>query len=182
MRFFVGLITGAFGVFVVAAIVIATGAIDMSARPGPGALERLVGEALVDRSTAKRAPKVKSPLGATPEVIAAGLRHYRSDCLVCHGAPAVKRGEIGDGLNPPPPDLAEADVQGSSDGELFFFVAKGIRMTGMPAFADGHNERELWEDVAFVRHLPALTDAERAELRSGREPGNEAHSAEGRRE
>ena len=121
------------GVFVAAAIVIATGAIDMSARPGPGALEpnrsaegrsssgplvrgleRLVGEALVDRSTARRAPKVKSPFVASPEVIAAGLRHYREDCLVCHGAKGVKRGEIGDGLNPPPPDLAEADVQASS--------------------------------------------------------------------
>jgi hypothetical protein len=88
----------------------------------------------------------------------------------------VKRGEIGDGLNPPPPDLAEADVQASSDSELFLFVARGIRMTGMPAFSNGHNEQELWEDVAFIRRLPALTDAERAELRSG---GHEARSAEG---
>ena len=96
MRLFAGLAAGVLGVFVAAAIVIATGAIDMSARPGPGALEpnrsaegrsssgplvrgleRLVGEALVDRSTARRAPKVKSPLGASQEVIAAGLRHYR---------------------------------------------------------------------------------------------------------
>jgi len=49
-------------------------------------------------------------------------------------------------------------------------------MTGMPAFSNGHNEQELWEDVAFIRHLPALTDPERAELRSG---GHEARSAEG---
>ena len=37
-------------------------------------------------------------------------------------------------------------------------------MTGMPAFAPTHTEDEIWKMVAFVRHLPNLTQEERSRL------------------
>jgi mono/diheme cytochrome c family protein len=39
-------------------------------------------------------------------------------------------------------------------------------MTGMPAFGPTHSDREIWEIVTLVRHLPDLTDEERRELAS----------------
>lgn len=164
MRFFAGMIFAL--LLVVAAVValVASGTIDMSAARPPGLLERIVGEALVDRSLARRAPRARNPLPQSPPVIAAGLEHYRRDCAGCHGTPGAAPGPLGRGLNPPPPDLGSADAQESSDGELFYIVSRGVRLTGMPAWGPSRPEREVWELVAFVRHLPRLTPAERQEL------------------
>ncbi len=78
--------------------------------------------------------------------------------MTCHGAPGVDASAIGEGLNPPAPDLTLPKVQGRTDGELFWLVQNGLRMTGMPAFGPTHPEEEIWKIVAFLRHLPELTD------------------------
>ncbi|HZZ85958.1 MAG TPA: cytochrome c [Anaeromyxobacteraceae bacterium] len=165
MRFFAGVTFTLLLLGVGAGALLASGAIDMSATRPPMLVERLAGEALLDRSLARRAPKVKNPLAPAPEVLAAGLELYRHDCLGCHGAPGVSPGPWGVGLNPPPTNLAAPGAQESTDGELFQIVARGVRMTGMPAWAPSHQERELWELVAFVRHLPQLTAAEKQALK-----------------
>jgi hypothetical protein len=65
------------------------------------------------------------------------------------------------------PDLAEPETQRRSDGELFFLVSGGVRLTGMPGFEKSLPERTRWELVAFLRALPKLGDAELQAL-SGR--------------
>ena len=77
-------------------------------------------------------------------------------CVSCHGAPGVDASEAGDGLNPPAPDLTLPRVQKRTDGELFWLVQNGIRMTGMPAFGTTHKDEEIWKIVAFVRRLPSF--------------------------
>jgi len=67
-------------------------------------------------------------------------------------------------MNPAPPDLSLPRTQKRSDGNLFWIIGQGIRMTGMPAFAPTHTEDEIWKMVAFVRHLPNLTQEERSRL------------------
>jgi mono/diheme cytochrome c family protein len=86
-------------------------------------------------------------------------------CVTCHGAPGVDASEAGEGLNPAAPDLSTGKVQKRSDGELFWLVQGGIRMTGMPAFGPTHNDEEIWKIVAFVRRLPALSPEEQQELK-----------------
>ncbi len=169
MRFLVGLVVGVLLPFVVFGVVVATGAFDMSATRPPGFAERLVGGALADRSTERRAPKRKNPIPLTPEVLKAGLGHYRENCVLCHGAPGVPAGEAAKGLNPPPPDLASADAQEASDGELYWVISRGVRMTGMPAWSPTHSDEEIWHLVAFVRHLRSLSDEERRALARGAE-------------
>ncbi len=161
MRFLVGLVLGILVPFLVLGVVIATGVFDMSALRPPGAVERLVGGALVDRSTERRAPKARNPLPLSAEVLRAGLHRYRDDCLGCHGAPGIPPADVGKGLNPPAPELSSADTQDASDGELFWVISRGVRMTGMPAWAATHPDREIWELVAFLRHLRALSPDER---------------------
>ncbi len=149
------------------------GCVDMSATVTPSALEEGLANFLVDRSVARRAPQGQNPVGDAPEVLARGLAEYREHCLVCHGAPGLKPSGIARGLNPEAPDLAAADAQESSDGELFQVISSGVRMSGMPAFSKSESPETLWKLVAFVRHLPKLTDAERealAERRGGRPP------------
>jgi mono/diheme cytochrome c family protein len=181
MKIVVGVILGLLLPIAALGIVLATGAFDMSATQPPGALERLVAGKLAGRSVERRAPKGKNPLVQSPEVLRAGLEHYRANCLVCHGAPGMPPGEAGKGLNPPPPDLASPDSQEASDGELYWTVSHGIRMTGMPAWLPTHSEKEIWQLVAFVRHLPLLSPEEKQTLRAGEEKEHHHGVEEGER-
>jgi len=65
---------------------------------------------------------------------------------------------INEGLFPPAPDLRQPRTQDLSDGEIFFIIKHGIRFTGMPGW--GGDDAENWKLVAFIRHLPALSQQE----------------------
>jgi mono/diheme cytochrome c family protein len=45
----------------------------------------------------------------------------------------------------------------------------------MPAFSPTHSPEEIWKIVAFVRHLPKLSDTEAATLKKGREEVEDHH-------
>ena len=92
-------------------------------------------------------------------LIADGLQLYHRHCLVCHGAPGVERAILGRGLNPDPPRLA-TEIREWGDQELFWIVAHGLKMAGMPAFQPGLTDREVWATVAFMRALPEITPRE----------------------
>ena len=124
---------------------------------------------------ARRAPKTANPAAASPDVLRTGLAHYRGMCVTCHGAPGVDPSEIGMGLNPPAPDLTVTKVQSRTDGELFWLVSHGIRMTGMPAFGPTHEDEEIWKIVAFLKHLPEIGPEEQKVLRAGGEEAEHHH-------
>ena len=50
-------------------------------------------------------------------------------------------------------------------------------MTGMPPFGDDMTSEELWQLVAAIRAMPALSEEERAALEIGREEYTEGHHA-----
>lgn len=58
------------------------------------------------------------------------------------------------------------DTQSLSDGELFWIIKNGVRLTGMPAWGKDtpDDDRQTWELVQFVRHLPKLTPEELGEM------------------
>ena len=168
MRFLLGIVTGLLLLGAAAIFAIGTGRIPIAATQPPSDLEQRLAKLALSRSLARRAPSTANPVKATPETIAKALTHYRSMCLTCHGAGTVDPSAIGEGLNPPAPDLSQPSVQKRTDGELFWLIQNGIRMTGMPAFGPTHKDEELWELVAFLRHLPELTTAEEAALEGSR--------------
>jgi hypothetical protein len=73
---------------------------------------------------------------------------------------------MGRNLHPRVPDLRLAATQGLGDGELFYIIENGVRLTGMPGFGDGSEEskRRSWHLVAFIRHLPQLSPDEKLEM------------------
>jgi mono/diheme cytochrome c family protein len=89
-------------------------------------------------------------------LIEKGFHEYEEMCVGCHGAPGVDPSEIGEGLNPEPPDLSE-EAEEMSPAELFWITKNGIKMTGMPAFGPTHSDEELWTIVAFLKRLPELS-------------------------
>jgi len=67
---------------------------------------------------------------------------------------------------PPAPDMRLPETQQMSDGELFYVIQNGIRLSGMPAWGGGssHDEEDSWKLVRFIRHLPQLTVEEKTEM------------------
>ncbi len=76
---------------------------------------------------------------------------------------------MGKRLYPRAPDMRGSSTQGLSDGELYYTIRNGIRLSGMPAWgaADaGDRDEESWELVWFIRHLPQLTAQEISEMQA----------------
>src|SRR5450631_44268 len=167
MKFLSGLIFGLAALLAGATALLWTGVFNTSATTAPGALEQKVARFALDRSIHRRAPRTGNPLKPDADVLRGGLAHYKAMCVSCHGAPGVDASEAGEGLNPAAPDLSAGRVQVRTDGELFWLVQGGIRMTGMPAFGPTHKDEEIWKIVAFVRRLPALSPEEQLELKAG---------------
>ena len=87
--------------------------------------------------------------------IASGAGLYAEMCSNCHLAPGMKRTEISRGLYPRAPELRRGSALTSA--EEFWVVKHGIKMTGMPAWGVTHDDELLWDVVAFLRKMPALT-------------------------
>jgi mono/diheme cytochrome c family protein len=148
------------------AATIAVGLFNTAATVAPSRLEKQLARWAVDRAADRRAPKKSNPFRSEPERLKEGFEHYRQMCVSCHGAPGVDPSAVGEGLNPPAPDLTLVRIQEKSDGELFWLIQNGIRMTGMPAFGPTHRDEQIWEIVAFLRHLPEITPEEEKALGS----------------
>ena len=171
--FVAGIVAGGLLAVAVPLVVLATGVVDMSAAAPPGALESAIAPWALDRSMARHAPRRDNPFKDAASALPSGMKHYQANCVICHGAPEVPGAELSLGLNPPVPPLYTKDTQSSTDGQLFWVIRNGIRMTGMPAFQQTRTDNEIWQIVAFVRHLPALTDQERKTLEAAvREEGD----------
>jgi mono/diheme cytochrome c family protein len=90
-----------------------------------------------------------------------GFLHYNETCRLCHGGPGLKPLEFTQGLYPKPPLFPSQEVQKElSDGEVYWIVKHGLKMTAMPAFGVTHTDEELWAIVAFLRRLPTLSPQE----------------------
>lgn len=126
----------------------------------------------MDRSVRHRAAGIKVPNLNDPAKIRAGLGHYKDDCVVCHGAPGVRMGEVGRALNPKPPKLTEAAGDWKNN-ELFWIIKNGVRMSGMPAWGVNDSDKDLWETTAFVRQLPKMTPAQYKALAAQKPEGRE---------
>ncbi len=116
-----------------------------------------------DRSVEMRARGIQVPqdLGDRKR-IAAGAGLYAEMCSGCHLAPGMEKTEIGEGLYPEAPELAqESDL---TPAEEFWTVKHGIKMTGMAAWGKTHNDTLIWDMVAFLQKLPSLSPQQYKEL------------------
>ena len=119
-----------------------------------------------DRSIAVRARRVRVPadLGDSAR-IASGAGLYDDMCSSCHLAPGMERTEISQGLYPPAPEL---DRRGDlTPAQSFWIIKHGMKMTGMAAWGRTHSDTLIWNMVAFLQRLPALSpDQYRALVKS----------------
>jgi mono/diheme cytochrome c family protein len=53
-------------------------------------------------------------------------------------------------MQPIPPRLWKSTAD-MSPSEVFWVIKNGIKMTGMPSWKKEHNDRDIWDIVAFVK-------------------------------
>lgn len=138
-----------------AGLFIASGVYDIGADDHHTALvTALIGE-LRDRSIEVRARAVAVPDLSGAAGIEAGARRYALECAACHLAPGVDRAQLRRGLYPHPPNLAQ---QLPPDPHRAFWVIKhGIKMSAMPAWGTTLEDPAVWELVAFLERMPAMS-------------------------
>jgi mono/diheme cytochrome c family protein len=141
-----------------------TGAGGFSTRSVPSALERVVATRARSIATPKAARDRKNPVANSPDALADARAHWADHCSVCHGNDGSGEVTIGKNLYPPAPDMREAGTQGLSDGELFYIIENGIRLSGMPGWGGSGEGEDSWKLVHFIRHLPNMTQAEIEEM------------------
>lgn len=131
----------------------------ISARGEPGPLETTLARTMRHLAVPKADRDRGNPVPFTPEVFASAKAHWADHCASCHGSDGSGDTALGRGLFPKAPDMRAAATQSLSDGELFYIIENGIRLTGMPAWGTGSPESaaETWELVHLVRALPRLT-------------------------
>lgn len=139
-----------------------------SARPEPGGLETFAALTIRNMAISRQARDLDNPVERSPEVIAGGREHFADHCASCHANDGSGNTTIGKGLYPRAPDMRLARTQDLSDGELFYIIENGVRLTGMPASGSGDpsSESASWHLVRFIRHLPELSEAELEEMAS----------------
>jgi mono/diheme cytochrome c family protein len=137
----------------------------MTARTTPSPMEitvaRRARSAMIPAADrARTAPEV-----ATAETIQSGMTHWADHCASCHANDGSGDTPMGRGLYPRAPDMRLATTQDLSDGELFYIIENGVKLTGMPAWGTGPDgEPASWHLVHFIRKLPGLTEADLAEM------------------
>lgn len=164
MKFLLGIVCGAIVTVLVGVLALPKiGVFDMTATGQPGLLDWWGGTNL-DSVLAKKAAKATVPASASADQ---GLAHYAAVCVHCHGAPETRREDWAGRMLPLPPNLWQPDTQEMSDGEIYYVIDKGIRMSGMPAFGPAHSKTELWNLVALVRGLDKVSKTLKEQLSPG---------------
>ena len=109
--------------------------------------------------------QLHNPITPSTENIRRGMAHFADHCATCHSNDGGGQTIYGKGLYPKPPDLRAAGTQNKSDGELYYTIANGVRLSGMPAFSEIHTTEKAWRLVLFIRHLPQITPEELDEMK-----------------
>jgi len=96
-----------------------------------------------------------NPLRASAENIHAGQLVFSNYCYACHGLDGQNTGvPFADAMSPPVPKLNSPEVQAYTDGQIKWIIENGIFPSGMPASKGILRDEEMWQIVAYIRHLP----------------------------
>jgi len=121
------------------------------------------GAVLSQNPTNPAAAALKNPVAPTPESLAAGKQAYDTNCAACHGnmgQGAVKAGVvisiIAEQGGKQAPDLTDDQWDyGSTDGEMYTVIKKGIPPTMMAGWDGRISDTETWNIVNYIRALAA---------------------------
>jgi predicted CXXCH cytochrome family protein len=121
----------------------------------PSQAEAVLARSVRDLAIPRHQKHLLNPFKADDSAIQQGHELFLNRCAVCHGFDGSAKTEVGLNLYPKAPDLRRPTTQDLTDGELHYIIENGVRLTGMPALGEVHQQSsdDSWKLVAFVRSL-----------------------------
>ena len=135
-----------------------SGMIPANADAKPGRLELWMAGTSLDATLDRYAPKEQNPVALTDQNLIEGVRLFAENCAVCHGSAkgANSPSPIAKGEYPRPPHLATDGVEDDPEGDSFWKIKHGIRLTGMPSFGYTLKDEQIWMLALFLKHMDKL--------------------------
>jgi mono/diheme cytochrome c family protein len=129
-----------------------------STRAQPTWAERVTARSVRQWAVPPRMRHATNPVAFSTDVWAESREHFADHCATCHANDGSGDTAIGRNLYPKVPDMRLAETQRLTEGELYWIIENGVRLTGMPAWGSGgDNDTDTWKLVHFIRHLNDLT-------------------------
>jgi mono/diheme cytochrome c family protein len=136
-----------------------------SALATPSAIEEFAATTARKLAVPSSYRQLRNPITPSTENMRKGMAHFADHCATCHANDGSGQTVYGKGLYPKPPDLRTASTQNKSDGELYYTIDNGVRLSGMPAFSEIHTPEKTWRLILFIRHLAQITPEELNEMK-----------------
>lgn len=137
-----------------------------SARDNPTSVERMVAQTARKLAVPGKAKDMKNPVPYSDAVLQEARMHWADHCAFCHANNGSGDSEVGRNLYPKAPDMRQSETQSLTDGEIYYTIKNGIRLTGMPAWGEpGDQDEDSWKLVYFIRHLPKMAEQEAEDMK-----------------
>ena len=161
------LAAGAVGTLAVAVGIAMIARRGLSAKDAPTALEAWTARSMRHLAVPSTARQLRNPVPLTATALAEARAHFADHCASCHGNDGKGTTALGQNLYPKAPDMTGPATQGLTDGEIFYTITNGIRLTGMPAWGEGTAEdnAQTWKLVHLIRHLHEMTPEQIDEMK-----------------
>jgi hypothetical protein len=139
----------------------------LSTREEPTAAERVLARATRRWATPRGGRTAINPVTFSADVWAESRAHFADHCATCHANDGSGQTEVGQRFYPRVPDMRLPATQELTDGELYWIIENGVRLTGMPAWGTGGaDDLDTWKLVHFVRRLNDLTPEQIAAMKA----------------
>jgi len=99
----------------------------------------------------KSADELKNPFKDQKSSTLDGKNVFNQNCVSCHGNEGLGNGPAGASLNPKPANLTSEEVQGQSDGAIFWKITNGRGI--MISWKFSLSEKQRWHLVNYIREL-----------------------------
>jgi mono/diheme cytochrome c family protein len=155
--FLAGFVVGIAALLLVALCFISMGGMPVATQSRPLPMEKFLSKMALHAAMKGELDRA-SPVDASEANLAAGAKIYRVQCAVCHGLPDQPVSAIAQGMFPRPPFLMPPKKGVTDDpvGEIYWKAKNGIRLTGMPGFANTLSDQELWQLSQFLHNAHEL--------------------------
>ena len=135
-----------------------SGQMPANADSTPGSLEIWIASTSLGATLQRDSPKGPNPVALNDENLLKGVQLFAQNCAVCHGSSkgTASASPVAKGLYQKPPQFATDGVEDDPEGESFWKIKHGIRLTGMPSFGSALSDQEIWTLALFLKHMDKL--------------------------
>jgi len=139
-------------------ILVKSGLIPANADAKPGELETWMASTSLDATLLHDAPHNPNPVALTDQKLLEGVHLFAQNCAICHGSAKGDKAPspIAKGLYQKPPQFATDGVEDDPEGDSFWKIKHGIRLTGMPSFGYTLKDQQIWTLALFLKHMDKL--------------------------